>query len=221
MRKIASILGMLVALAVAWPAGAAGNDIALATFPPAGRLDYKVFRDGDEVGAQSVEFMRRDDLLTVKTHVKIVVTVLAIPVYRFTHDAEEQWRNGQLVHFASKSNDDGEPRDVVLDLVGDRLKGTYNGRTLDFPGDMILASLWHPDTIHQTVLLDPIKGRDRQVTVSDKGQETIKIRGQQLSAHHYALRGQVVRDVWYGPDGQVVQVHFPAKDDSEIQVVLK
>lgn len=221
MRKFASILGVLVALAVAWPAGAASNDLALASFPPAGRLDYKVIRDGDDVGTQSVEFIRKDDLLIVKTRVKIVVTLLAIPVYRFTHEAEEQWRNGQLVRFTSKSNDDGEPRDVVLDLVGDRLKGIYNRRTLDYPADMIPASLWHPDTVRQTVLLDPIKGRDRQVTVTDKGRETIKIKGQAVSAHHYALRGQVVRDVWYGPDGQVVQVRFPAKDESEIEVVLR
>lgn len=210
-----------MALAVAWPAGAASNDLALATFPPAGRLDYKVIRDGDEVGSQSVEFIRRDDQLIVKTQVNIVVTLLGIPLYRFTHNAEEQWQNGRLVRFTSKSNDDGEPRDVALELVGDRLKGIYNGRTLDYPADMILASLWHPDTVRRSVLLDPIKGRERQVTVTDKGQETIEIKGQSVSAHHYALRGQVVRDVWYGPDGQVVQVHFPAKDDSEIQVVLR
>src|SRR6185295_3201634 len=173
MRYVATFMGLMLALLVAAPAGAASNDLALASFPPAGRLDYKVVREGDDIGTQSVEFIRSGDRLTVRTHVNILVTVLGIPVFRFTHEAEEQWQNGQLTAFKSKSNDDGEPRDVALSLAGDRLRGTYNGRTLDLPASLIPASLWRPDTVQQRVLIDPIKGRDRQVTTVDKGIETI------------------------------------------------
>jgi uncharacterized protein DUF6134 len=221
MRPLATVMGLIFALLAAGPAAAASNDVALATFPPAGRLDYKVVREGDDIGTQSVEFIRSGDRLTVRTHVNILVTVLGIPVFRFTHEAEEQWRDGQLTAFKSKSNDDGEPRDVALKLDGDRLRGTYNGRTLDLPASLIPASLWRPDTVQQSVLMDPIKGRDRQVTVADKGIENIRIHGQTVAAHHYAMTGQIIRDIWYGPDGQIVQVHFPAKDGSEIQVVLR
>jgi hypothetical protein len=221
MRFVGTFVGLMLMMLAAWPAAGASNDLALATFPPAGRLDYKVVREGDDIGTQSVEFIRNGDHLTVRTHVNIVVTVLGIPVFRFTHEAEEQWQKGQLTAFRSKSNDDGEPRDVTLKLDGDRLRGTYNGRTLDLPASLIPASLWRPDTIQQTVLLDTIKGRDRQVTVADKGVEKIKIRGQTIEAHHYAMTGQIIRDIWYGPDGQIVQVRFPAKDGSQIQVVLR
>jgi hypothetical protein len=221
MRFIGTFVGLIFAVLAAWPAAAASNDVALATFPPPGRLDYKVVREGDDIGTQSVEFIRNGDRLTVRTHVNIVVTVLGIPVFRFVHEAEEQWQNGRLTAFKSKSNDDGEPRNVALKLEGDRLRGTYNGRTLDLPATLIPASLWRPDTVQQRVLLDPIKGRDRQVTVIDKGLEKVKIRGQVLEAHHYAMTGQITRDIWYGPDGQIVQVRFPAKDGSQIQVVLR
>lgn len=217
-RIIALVLATLVALPAAADAGA--NEVALASFPPSGRLDYRVTRDGDEIGTQSVEFIRKDDRLTVRTRVNIAVTMLGITVYRFTHAAEEQWQNGQLTGFASKSDDDGEPRDVALRREGDRLRGTYNSRTVDLPATRIPASLWHPATVHQTVLLDPIKARDRQVAVVDKGMETIKVRGQPVHAHHYAMSGQIVRDIWYGPDGQIVQVRLPGKDGSQIQLAL-
>lgn len=220
MRTVALLFVLLMALLVAAPVDAASNDLALATFPPAGRLDYEVFRDGDEVGRQSVETIRGENHFTVRTRVNIVVTVLGIPVYRFIHVAEETWQAGRLTRFTSKTDDDGEPRDVVLKLVDDRLRGTYNGRTLDYPATLIPASLWHPDTVRQTVLLDPIRGRDRQIAVVDKGEETIKIRGQALATHHYAMSGQIIRDIWYGPDGQIVQVRFPAKG-SDILVVLR
>jgi hypothetical protein len=221
MRFVGTLVGLIFAALAAWPATGASNDVALASFPPAGRLDYKVVREGDDIGTQSVEFIRNGDRLTVRTHVNIVVTILGIPVFRFVHEAEEQWQNGRLIAFKSKSNDDGEPRAVALRLEGDRLRGTYNGRTLDLPATVIPASLWRPDTVRQTVLMDPIKGRDRQVTVLDKGIEKIKVRGKMLEAHHYAMTGQITRDIWYGPDGQIVQVRFPARDGSQIQVVLR
>src|SRR5215813_5575215 len=221
MRFIGTVVGLMLMVLVAWPAAGASNDLALATFPPAGRLDYKVVREGDDIGTQSVEFIRSGDRLTVRTHVNILVTVLGVPVFRFTHEAEEQWQNGKLTAFTSKSDDDGEPREVALKLTGDRLRGTYNGRLVDLPSSLIPASLWRPDTVEQTVLLDPIKGRDRQITVVDKGIEKVDVRGQVVDAHHYAMTGQITRDIWYGPDGQIVQVRFPAKDGSQVQVVLR
>lgn len=219
MRRIATYLGLLLGLVVAGPAS--GDEVVLASFPPAGRLDYKVIRDGRDIGTQSVEFVRDGDRLTVRTNVNIVVKVIGIPVYRFAHRAEEQWQGGQLVVFKSQSDDDGDPRNVALKLEGDRLRGVYNGRALDLPATLIPASLWHPDTVTQSTLLDPIKGRDMRVTVADKGMETVKIRGQPVSAHHYAITGQIVRDVWYGRDGQILQVRFPGKDGSKIQVARR
>jgi len=221
MRTIGTFIALVLGTLVALPTAADTADLALASFPPPGRLDYRVIRDGNDIGTQSVEFIRKDDSLTVRTRVNILVTLLGIPVYRFTHAAEEQWQNGQLTEFASKSNDDGEPRDVTLKREGDRLRGTYNRHAVDLPATLIPASLWHPATVRQTVLLDPIKARDRQIAVVDKGMETIKVKGQSVQAHRYAMSGQIVRDIWYGPDGQIVQIRFPAKDGSQIQLVLR
>jgi hypothetical protein len=221
MRYFTVFAAVMMTVLFALPAAGASNELALASFPPAGRLDYKVIREGENIGTQSVEFIRSGDRLIVRTQVDIEVTFLGITVFRFTHEAEEQWRNGQLTSFASVSDDDGDPRDVALKLEGDRLRGTYNGRPVDLPSTLLPASLWHPATVHQTVLLEPIRARVRQVAVADKGLETVKVRGQMLTAHRYAMTGQITRDIWYGPDGQIVQVRFPAKDGSQVQVVLR
>ncbi len=221
MRIVTPIVALLIALLLGSAAVAASNNLALARFPPAGRLDYKIVRDGDEVGFQSVEFIRNGDQLTVRTHVRIVVTFLGFTLYHFTHEAEEQWINGRLVSLTSRSDDDGEPRQVAFKLDGDRLRGTYNGRVRDYPATLIPASLWHPETVHQHVLLDPFRGRDRQVTVADKGEEAITVKGKAVAAHHYALTDKITRDIWYNSNGQLVQIRFFAKDGSEIQIVLR
>src|SRR5262245_66489570 len=120
MHYINSLIGFLLAATFALPAAAANSNLALAAFPPPGRLDYKVVREGDDIGTQSVEFIRDGDRLTVRTHVNILVSVLGVPVFRFTHEAEEQWQNDQLTTFKSQSNDDGEPRDVARRRAGER-----------------------------------------------------------------------------------------------------
>jgi hypothetical protein len=221
MRIATPIVALLIALLLGSVAAASSNDLALASFRPAGRLDYKIVRHGDEIGFLSIEFIRNRDQLTVRTHAKIVVTFIGIPLYRFVHEAEEQWVNGKLLSLTSRSNDNGEPRQVAFRVDGDRLRGTYNGRVRDYPATLIPASLWNPETLHQTVLLDPIRGRDRRVTVVDKGEEAIKIKGQVVTAHHYAITDKITRDLWYDSNGRLVQVRFSAKDGSEIQIVLR
>jgi hypothetical protein len=220
MRAIGFLALLVGGVLAAVPAPAA-TDLALASFPPTGRLDYEVTRQGDDIGTQSVEFIRDGDRLTVRTHVALAVTLLGIPIYRFTHEAVEEWQNGRLTSFTSRTNDDGEPRKVDLRLDGTRLRGTYNRRQVDLAGDLIPASLWHPATVRQSILLDPIKGRDRHVAVVDKGEEKIKVRGQPVTAHHYSMTGEITREIWYGPDGQIDQVRFPAKDGSQITLVLR
>lgn len=221
MRTVTSIVALLIALLLGSVAAASSDDLALASFPPTGRLDYKIVREGDEIGFLSFEFIRNGDQLTVRTHAKIVVTFIGIPLYRFIHEAEEQWVRGKLRSLTSRSNDNGEPRQVAFRVDGDRLRGTYNGRVRDYPATLIPASLWNRETLRQTVLLDPIRGRDRPVTVVKKGEEAINIRGKAVTAYHYTITDKVPRDLWYDSDGELVQVQFLAKDGSVIRIVLR
>jgi hypothetical protein len=219
--KLARVAALFVgALLMALPALAASPGVELAAFPPAGRLDYTVLREGDKIGMQTVEFQREGDKLTVRTHADIAVTLLGITVFQFKHEAEEQWRDGQLVELTSRTNDDGKDREVELHGDGKRLRGVYNGAPVDLPA-LIPASLWHPDTVKQSILLDQIRGRQRQIQITDKGEEKILVKGRTVSAHHYSMTGEIKREIWYGPDGQVAQVSFPAKDGSEIMLVLR
>jgi len=221
MRIAIPIVALVITLQFGLPAQAVSSDSAWPSFPPASRLDYEIVRGDHEIGFQSVEFIRSGDQLTVRTHAKIVVTLLGIPLYHFTHEAEEQWTNGQLMSFTSRSDDNGEPRRVAFKVDGDRLRGTYNGRLRDYPATLIPASLWDPETVHQHVLLDPYKGRARQVTVADRGEETIMIKGKAITAHRYAITDKNTGDIWYNSSGQLVRFRFFAWDGSEIQIMLR
>ena len=192
----------------------------LAAIPSAGRLDYEVVRAAERIGAHSVMFQREGRRLSITTRTNISVDLLGITVYRFRYDAEEEWIDGQLVRLTSRTNNDGERLEVDLAVTNGRLRGICNGTTLDLPAGLLPVSVWHPDIVRRSVLLDQYKCVERRVQTADHGTEPILAKGQRLTARHYAMTGQLRRDIWYGPDGQTVQVRFPANDGSEITFIL-
>lgn len=209
------ILGLLAPAAnaaIAVPAG----------FPPDGTITYDVWREGSQIGTHTVEFTRDGDKLTVRTRIRIEVKLLFVTIYRFEHDAEEDWVGGQLMRFAAKTNDNGTDRDVLLERQGDELRGHYNSEQATLPGNLIPGSLWNPATVDQTQLIEPTKGRAKDVTITDRGMETVTLgSGAKVQGHHYSITGDLRREVWYGPDGEVVQAAYNAKDGSQLTFRLQ
>ena len=216
------VLRLLFLLAVLLPSAAeAARLVVPAGFPPSGKLVYDVLRDNALVGSNEVEIEHNGDRVVVRTTMDIVVSVLFVPVYRFSHRAEEIWMNGALQSYHAKTDDDGRARDLVLAREGDKLVGFYNGGPIEFPGTLMPASLWHPATVEQRALLETTKGQMRAVSVVDRGVETVKLNSGTEQARHFSISGELRREVWYAADGQVVQASFPAKDGSIVVLRLK
>jgi hypothetical protein len=190
-------------------------------FPPAGTITYDVWREGSKIGTHSVDFLRDGDKLTVRTKIRIEVKLLFITIYRFEHDAQEDWVAGKLMRFAAKTDDNGTDRDVLLERTGEELRGHYNAEQAMLPGDIIPGSLWNPATVDQSQLIEPTKGRAKAVTIIDRGMETVQVGSQSIEAHHYSITGDLRREVWYGPDGEVVQAGYRVKDGSLLTFKLR
>jgi hypothetical protein len=183
-------------------------------FPPSQTVTYDVWREGSKVGTHSVEFRREGDRLIVHTRIRIKLKLLFVTVYRFDHDAVEDWVDGKLIRYVARTDDNGARRNVLLVRVGQELQGNCNAERLLLPGDMIPGSLWNPATIDQKQLIEPTKGQARAVRIFDRGLERVKSGSRTVPTRHYSITGDLVREVWYGPDGEVVQAVYVAKDDT-------
>jgi Family of unknown function (DUF6134) len=217
--SIALTLWMVLVPAIAWSKGESAPRL-LAAIPSTGRWDYEVIRAAERIGAHSVIFQREGRRLSIVTRTNISVEFLGVTLFRFRYDAEEEWIDGQLMRLISRTNDDGDRLEVDLAVTNGRLRGTCNGTELDLPASILPVSTWHPGILHSSVLLDQYKCAERLVQIADRGIEPILAEGQMVKAQHYSITGQIRRDIWYGPEGQTVQVRFPAKDGSEITFIL-
>src|SRR5512147_1050198 len=127
-----------------------------AGFPESGVTSYDVWREGSKVGTYSVDFRHDGDKVTVHTRIRIAVSVLFVTLYRFDHDATEDWVDGKLMRYASTTDDNGTDQVVELDRDGTELRGRYNTEQLQLPSDIIPGTLWNPATVDQKALIEPI-----------------------------------------------------------------
>jgi hypothetical protein len=208
------ILGLATLPGVAMPAKAEA-------IPTDGRLDFTVYRDGDEVGSSEILFRQSGDQTEVDVVTEIVVTVAFVPVFRFEHEAHEVWKDGHLVSLVSQTNDDGTAHqlevresDASLDVVGD-------GVSSKAEMSIIPASLWNPQIVEQSTILNSLSGEELAVQVAYIGEEEVAVKGNQVPARHYSMTGQFERELWYDDDGVLVRIEFKGKDGSDIQYVIE
>jgi hypothetical protein len=212
MRTIALFLTLL-ALSVA-PAGA---DKAAAT-----AKIHKVFdivRGGDKIGTDTIDIERQNDTTTVKIKTDLSVKVMYIEAYRYEHSCNETWKNGQLIAFKSRTNDNGTKHSIDVTAAPDKLSMDADGKHSDLPRTAAPASLWGKDAIHEFDAFDPDTGKRLAIEVTDLGNETLTIQGVTHEAHHYklvdTLTRDFTRDVWY--DGDVlVRTKVIGSDNSVI-----
>jgi hypothetical protein len=210
---LAIVLG--AALLVAAKAGMAAD------FPPAGKMRYVVTRNGDQIGTHEMEFVRDGNRFTVLTRVDASVTFAGITVFRFANESQEEWVDGRLASFVSDSYDNGKPHHVIVEPGNDGLWVTEHNHRKLFPGVRLVGTLWNPETVGQTLLVDPVDGRLRHVSIVDRGLETVSVQGRSVQARHISITGKMRREVWYGPDNRIVRFEFRAGDDSLIVADLR
>lgn len=191
--------------------------------PESGVLAFNVLRDGDAIGTHVIRFIEAQGELSVDiaTTVAVKLPLVSIALYRFEHEGHEVWRDGKLVTLKSKTNDDGAAHrlQVLASPDGLMVDGDAGAHQSDLA--IIPASLWNPNIITQTRILNTLDGREMVVAVDDLGEEEIKTRHGPVTARHYQVRGDLDRELWYNDSWVLVQVRFKAEDGSNILYALK
>ena len=209
MLKTKLIITTIIALALPMAANAFDDS-----------LRYNIKRNGSDIGTHEVSFERKGDLLEVEIDTDIEVKVAFITFYRFDHKAQEQWKNGQLVSYHSKTNDNGTDKFLNLNSVqGNYIvagsAGHFETTSLALP-----ASLWHQMTPKQDLLMNTLDGHNMKVEIEDVGMDMVKVSGEYIDAQHYIMRGELQRELWY-QNGNLVHVEFLGEDGSTIEYELQ
>jgi hypothetical protein len=177
---------------------------------PAGdALAFRLVRHGDEIGRHTLRFDRNGVEVTVRIAVDALVTLLSVPLVRYSHRVTERWRGGTLLALDAQTDRNGD-REWAQAHRGDEQQYVA-------PAESIGTSYWNRQmldgpmiSLEDGVLLQPR-------IVLTKGESVRLASGETIPADRYRLSGAFAADVWYDRSGTWTGLTLTVADGSTVQ----
>jgi hypothetical protein len=185
--------------------------------PAGNELTFRMIRHGSDIGRHGLTFEQQGDTLTVRIAVDAVVTLLSVPIVRYSHHAVEVWKAGMLSTITGETNKNGEHEWIKasrnsegLEVLGSQTEryiapepaggaSYWNRRLLD--GPMI--------SLEDGVLLHP--------NVVQEAAESIPLAsGGTVRAKRYKLSGSFKINLWYDETNTWASLGLSVKDGSYV-----
>jgi hypothetical protein len=185
--------------------------------PPDHALAFRLMRHGNEIGRHTLTFETEGGTLTAQITVDALVSLLSVPLVRYTHRAVETWNGDTLVELTGETDKNGRRGWVNARRSGEGLVvlGSQTARYIA-PERAIPTSYWNKRmldgpmiSLEDGVLLHP--------KVAEPAAETIRLAsGGTIAADHYNLSGAFNVDVWYDRTDTWAGLAFSVADGSDV-----
>ena len=184
------------ALALTWPVHVLAQE-------PSWR--FTVSLDDEPIGTHDFTLTpAADGMRGLRSEADFRVRILGVPVYRYRHLAQEQWRGGCLRALDAQTDDGGERSRVQLrtdDRGGLQLQSPQGVERLS--GCIMSFAYWNPALRTQTALLNAQTGAMEQVRWERLESAPVSVQGQPVAAVRWRLSGtERPLDVWWTEDGR-------------------
>lgn len=174
---------------------------------------FDVLRDGSKIGEHRLVFEREDSTLKVSVETDMTVTFAFLTLFRYEHKRVERWRDGELESLAGMTNDDGTQYEISIVRKEGHYSRTVNGNEEELSGPVAVDSLWSKDRLTGGKLFSAASDKVYRVRSDLMGTERIEAGGETVEAEHYKLTGELDRDLWYGPSGELLKIRY--EDEGE------
>lgn len=210
MGKALRLAAVAVALLVA-PAAALASELR----------DFRVLRNGEDIGHHRVAISRAGDDTKVKVEIRLRVTLGPLTLFRYSHDADETWQGDRLVALHSTTDNDGRQEYLSISSGRDGLVAAgsrYSGR---LPADAMPTSYWHPDFVRRSHYIDSQNGRQLDLKIERRMVELASLDRAAVPAQRFQFSGDVNLSLWYDESGNWVKTAFVASDGSAVDYRLQ
>jgi hypothetical protein len=181
---------------------------------------FEVSRDGTPIGTQSIEIRQQGDTVTAITESRVAVKMLGITVYRMHQVMTETFAGRRLQAVRTETRDTGGVRIAELTRNGDHWAGRVNERASEFDCDCQASAMWNVSSIGKDRIIEASQARLRRITVTDLGVENLSLPEGRVAARHFAVKGDLEREVWYDSKGNLVAAQQVGSDGSLIRQKL-
>ena len=171
-------------------------------------LEYELFRNDNLIGYHKYDFIRKNDILSVKSEVSFKISKLGVDLYKYFAASEEVYKDNKFFKFSSKTKQNKKDKyvNISVDNTEDNLiiDGTsYKGRAKK---DFIVGTWWNHEITQAKAQISAISGRIIEQTVTFIGKEQITIGDKTFDTLHFNFKSsdktlpdnkKLNTDIWY------------------------
>jgi len=170
------------------------------------RIEFDIYRNKTHIGTHIFIFKRNDEHLSVESEINFEIKKFGVVLYKYHVKGTEIYKDGELVKFNSKTNQNGKEKYVNLKLENNEYLidgSSYKGKA---PTDFLIGTWWNHSIIKAAAQISAVSGRIIKQKVTFIGNETIKIGEKEYNTLHFnfsstdkklAKDKKLNTDVWY------------------------
>tara|TARA_X000001036_G_scaffold240031_1_gene223839 strand:- start:580 stop:1263 length:684 start_codon:yes stop_codon:yes gene_type:complete len=171
-------------------------------------LEYELFRNNKSIGYHKYDFIRENDILSIKSEVSFKITKLGVDLYKYFAASKETYKNNKFFKFSSKTNKNKKERyvNISVDTMDEALiidGSSYKGKASK---DAIVGTWWNHEIVESKAQISAISGRIIEQTVTFLGKEKITIGDKTFNTLHFNFKSsdetlpdskKLNTDIWY------------------------
>ena len=170
------------------------------------RIEFDIYRNKNHIGKHIFSFKRSEGQLAIESEINFEIKKFGIVLYKYHVNGTEIYKDGKLIKFNSKTNQNGKEKYVNLKLEGENYiidGSSYQGKT---PVDFLLGTWWNHSIVQAKAQISAVSGRIIEQKVTFLGKEIIKLGDKNYNTLHFnfsstdkklAKDKKLNTDVWY------------------------
>ena len=194
------------------------------------RIEFDIYRNQNHIGKHVFSFKKLNGELAVESEINFQIKKFGVVLYKYHVKGTEIYKDGKLVKFNSKTNQNGKVKYVNMKLDNEEYNidgSSYQGKA---PIDFMIGTWWNHGIVKASAQISAVSGRIIKQKVTFLGKETIKIHDKIYNALHFnfsstdeklAKDKKLNTDVWYDEKSlNWVKASFKKKGKWEYRLVF-
>ena len=170
------------------------------------KIEFDIYRNNKHIGKHIFSFKKENDKLSVESEINFIIKKLGVTLYKYHVKGVEVYKDGTLISFNSKTNQNGKDKYVNIKLENEELKidgSSYKGMA---PTKYLLGTWWNHSIVKAPAQISAVSGRIIEQKVTFLGKEKLNINGKTYNALHFNFSSsdkslskskKLNTDVWY------------------------
>ena len=170
------------------------------------RIEFDIYRNNHHIGKHIFYFTKSNEHLVVESEINFEIKKLGIVFYKYHVHGTEIFKDGELIKFNSKTNQNGKKKYVNMKLENGEYTidgSSYKGKAAK---EYSLGTWWNHSIVKAAAQISAVSGRIIKQKVTFLGKETIKLGNKSYNTLHFNFsstdkklkKGKKLNtDVWY------------------------